>query len=261
MAEDNDDAAVEPSTDEPAAPDTPPTKEPASPKTPWSDDIARTFTDPELQQQVDGFLRETVQPYVTQLEQKSQPSRDAERLWNDFSQDPNNTFHAVAVELYGQEAADKLTAAISGEEDPEVTSDTPADDFKVDEDELPDNVREAVEFVQSERQQREWDAAFKDIAFDDEGNQIIDEELFYPFVTAADGDIDQAKDAYLAWQDSAKEKFGINVPNPDDVDTPPKTLDPNGGGATTAPPQQKEYKDIDEAIDDFFAEQSAPPTV
>ncbi len=261
MAQENEETPVEQTEDEPTAPDTPPTQEPGPTDSPWAADLQKHFDDPQLQRQVDGFLRETVQPYVTQLEQKSQPSRDAERLWNDFSTDPNNTFHAVAVELYGKDTADKLTSAITGEGgDTEVTdTDTTDSDFKVDPDELPDEVREAVDFVNQERQQREWDSAFKEVAFDEDGNQIIDEELFYPFVTAADGDIDAAKDAYLAWQGQAKEKFGLNVPNPED--TPPPTIDPNKGGGTSAPPQQKEYKDIDDAIDDFFAEQNAPPTV
>lgn len=246
------------------SPDVPPTQEPEAPSSPWADDISKRFDDPVLRNEVDSFLRESVQPYVTQLEQKSQPHRDAQRLWDDFSTDPNNTFRAVAVELYGEDTADRLISAITddSEEDTTVTDTNDDLDFKVSTEELPEEIQEAVDFVQRERQQREWDEAFKEVAFDEEGNQLIDEELFYPFVTAAEGDIELARDNYFAWQEQAKEKFGLNVPSPDDIkDEPPPTIDPNKGGSTTAPPQQKEYKDIDEAIDDFFAEQNAPPTV
>ena len=38
---------------------------------PWANDLSSTFEDESIRTQVDSFLREKVQPYVTQLEQRS----------------------------------------------------------------------------------------------------------------------------------------------------------------------------------------------
>lgn len=259
--EDDDQSEVESEEveNEPTAPDTPaPTPEvPAD--TPWAQDIAAQFDDPATRAAVDGFLREKVQPYVTQLEQSTQVNRDAERLWNDFTSEPVDTFGAVAVELFGQEKADALRELLSQEDADVDTEETLDDDttLTIDDDELPEHVREAVEYVQNERQQREWDQAFNQVVSDNEDIDIP-EELFYPFVTAADGDLDAAVDAYRGWYKTAQEKFGLNPPNPDDIPDPPPTVKT---GNPTAPPTERKGLTLDDAMDEFFAEQNAPPTV
>jgi len=257
-----DEAPEQGGTDEQPEPTPEPT--PPAPDSPWAKDIAEKFDDPALQGKVDEFLRENIQPYVTKLEQESQPSRDAERLWNDFSSDPNNTFRAVAVELYGQDTADKLIEAITDEGGQDVNDETPSDEdikFKVDADELPEDVQEAVDYIQQQRQKEEWDREFARINTEE---KPIEEDLFYPFVTAADGDIDAAAEEYHKWAEKFRAKHG-DLPTTDDVpkpeDTPPPTIDPGKGGAGSVPPTEKKYDSLDDAIDEFLAEQKAPPTV
>lgn len=253
--------------DEPTTPDPPVVDDPApAPSdTPWAADLETLFEDPAVRGQVDGFVREKIQPYVTQLEQATQVNRDAERLWNDFRETPVDTFGAVAVELFGDEKAEELRALLAGETPPEEPPVTPTPDtyeeFSIDEDELPPHVREAVEYAANKKQQEEWDEAFADVQARNSDVEIV-EELFYPFVTAADGDIDEAASSYKAWYEKGKTKFaGIEI-DPDDIpDTnPPPVNNPKVDPAPSAPPE-KQQQTLDEAMDEFFAEQNAPPTV
>lgn len=251
-----DDAPVEeePVVDEPATPDPPPTNG----ETPWSKDLEAAFEDAQTRGQVDAFLRENVQPYVTQIEQATQVNRDAERLWNDFTSEPVDTFRAVATELFGEDVAGKLSDVITNPDDTEEDTVTEEPEFKIDDDELPEHVREAVEYVQNERQQREWDAELSRLREANSDINII-EDLFYPFVSAADGDTEEAVKAYREFATKAKETFDI----PDDIklsNEPPPVVGDGKDGSGTAPPV-KEKMTLDEAMDEFLAEQrgSAPP--
>lgn len=232
--------------------------------TPWQDDLEAQFSDPTVRSQVDDFLRGKVQPYVTQLEQSSAPNRDAERLWQDFSTKPTETFGAVAVEIFGQEEADKMFAALR-ESDATPDSGAGADpdnpEFAVDEQALPANVREAVEYVNSQRQEEQFKTALDQVKADNPDVNIV-EELFYPFISAAEGDWDIAVQTYKTWADKAQDAFGgADIPDEINLDnTPPPTLSPETG--TTAPPQQEKYENLDDAMDAWFAEtKGAPPTV
>lgn len=240
------------------------TPEPASSDGPWAADLASKFDDPAVRAQVDGFLRETIQPYVTQLEQQTQPNRDALRLWSDFGEDPNGTFTAVARELYGEEQASDILNVLTGtsddtEDDVNETLDD-ANDPIITADELPDDVREAVEYIQQERREREFSSALNELKEDNPDVEIID-DLFYPFITAADGDLDEAVASYKEWNAQAQERLGIQVPDPDEIekDTPPPTVTPDR--TPSSPPVESEPASLDDAIEEWFAEKNAPPSV
>jgi hypothetical protein len=82
---------------------TPPAASPAPASDgPWAKDLAENFEDPATRAAVDEFLRTTVQPHVTKLEQATAPNRDAEKLWNDFRESPVETYLAVSGELFGE---------------------------------------------------------------------------------------------------------------------------------------------------------------
>ena len=91
--------------------------------------------------------------------------------------------------------------------------------------------------------------------------ESLNEELFYPFVVASNGDFDVAAQAYKDYAAKAQAEFGIQVPSPDDI-VPPSSPPVIGGSQQhTAPPQQKEYKDLNDAMDAFFNEQRQAPQV
>lgn len=262
MGQHEGDNAPEPNEPENTPEPSPADNAPSDAGTPWSNDLATTFEDEATRSRVDEFLRSTVQPYVTQLEQKSVPNRDAQRLWESFAEDAPGTFQAVAAQLYGEDQAARMIAAINADEtDPETPD---VQDFETpDLDELPQEMRDALEYVQEKRTNEAWEREFNRVKSKDEFKDIeIDEELFHPFVAAADGDIDTAGELYKNWYDNAKSKFGLNVPDDLEVDDPPPVHNPkrDAAGAST-PPQVKEYTSIDEAIDDFFAENKTPPPV
>lgn len=239
-----------------------PTPEPAAQSSsPWAQDLESIFADEAMRGQVDGFLREKVQPYVTQLEQSSSTDRNAKKLWDDFAENPVDTFIAVSEELFGDETKDAFINVLSGEESGEESDDDytghTADDDDSTTVELPEDVQEAVEWFQEEQRTREYRHELDRIK-EDFSDVDLDEDLFHPFVVAADGDFETAIEGYKAWAEQAKEKYGINVPSEGDVTPPPTTI----GSTTTGnapPPTEQNYDSIDDALDAFFDEQKSPP--
>lgn len=254
---------TEESTETPA-----PEATPEAPTTPWDADIQAAFDDPAQREAVSAFMREKYQPYVTKLEQDSAPNRDATRLYESFVEDAPGTFTAVANEIYGPEAAQKMLDAL--DESPSEPTDTPeeaADALGVDLDELPLEARQAIEFVQEQRQEAAYKEAISEVKEDllDDDVELV-EDLFHPFVAAADGDFRLAAENYNEWFKRGAEQFGIKVPDPNEVPdpdvTPPPTINPKAGGNVSAPPTQTQGQSLDDALDEFFAENpSAPPTV
>jgi len=185
------------------------------------------FEDEDLRTKVSEFLGETVQPYVTKIEQEARPNRDATRLWEGFNENPVATYVQVSRELYGDEVADRVAAILQGDEAPaEVPSDTateteqpasePSEQQGVKFDDLPVEVREAVAKQQEEDQRKayygEIDRVKADNADslpkDEEGNPELDVDLFHPFVVANNGDFDAAFAAYNEFYARARRSSG-----------------------------------------------------
>lgn len=254
---------------------------------PWASDLEEAFEDEDVRSSVDEFLRKTVQPHITKIEQDSKPSRDATRLWDGFENQPVETSVAVVTELYGKEIADKFAELLQGgaspeeaaakvEEDTDVdVSDTTAAEGdstgKVKFEDLPPEVQDAVASQEQEKQREAYyseidrikDERSDDLPKEGEGDEekvVLDVDLFHPFVVAANGDFDTAADAYLKWLGQAKEKFGIQVPESAEGDEKiPPVIDSQTRDSGAKPPQKPEYADLDEAMDAFFDEQKTPP--
>lgn len=247
---------------------------------PWDQDLAGTFEDEAVRNQVSDFLGEHVQPYVTRLEQDSRPNRDATRLWEGFAETPVQTYVQVSRELFGDEVADRVAATLQGEEGgeptpaPDTQTTTPdtqtitppegqTDDGPIPFEKLPPNVQEAVAKQEAEEQRaayyEEVDRVTKEHADalpkNDEGEPQLNVDLFHPFVVAADGDFDQAWASFEQFYTNAKKEWGA----PQEGETPPPAIDSQTRDASTTPPQEVEYKSLDEAMDAWFDEQKSPP--
>lgn len=236
---------------------------PAAPSSdaPWAQELASQFADDTIRSQVDEFLRGNIQPYVTRLEQESVGNRDANRLWQDFAENPYETYVGVTKELFGDDLALRIASALESDDDPTTDHEeheVPDYDLAIDEDELPESVREAVDFYQQQQQASAWEQEMNRV-IEDYPDVEIDADLLNPFVIAAEGDFDVAVASYAQFVNNAREKFGLSVGDLSDVNVPP-VIDSDATGTST-PPQQKQYESLDDAMDDFFAEQNAPPPV
>lgn len=235
---------------------------------PWADQLASTFEDQQVREQVDAFLRGNVQPYVTQLEQSRNP--DADALYQALNDSPGETFLAISSELWGDDAAEAIREALvaqSGDETPPPAETPPAADTQqnaaapappaagLD----PRVERVVTSFEETERQRQYTDAL---AAFKQDGHSDVVDELFAPFVATAGGDFDTAYAGYTKWLADFKSTAGVPA---DNVETPAVPEAPQVLGsdsqATTAPPVTKQYGSLDEAIDDFMSEnRSSAPT-
>lgn len=244
---------------------------------PWTADLAEAFEDETTRATVDGFLREKVQPYVTDLEQRSQVPAVAAKLYEDLSSDsPDETFFQVAEELFGEDVADRLFEAYSGESDEnpdEIVEEAKAEQ---DEPELPEDVRRATEFYVAQQEEQAYEdavTAARESHADLFPEQLDDEavgRLLGPFVATADGDMDQALEAYTEWSallaagQVSPEDAAAAAAEGLDPDQVPDLPAPVEGGTNPATPVQREYGSIGDAVDDFAAElraKNAPPPV
>lgn len=252
---------------------------------PWDSDLEEAFEDEDVRQQVSDFLGQKVQPYVTKVEQEARPSRDASRLWQGFEQQPVETSVQVVRELYGADVADRFAELLQGgsseeeaaaqvqeETDVDVSDTSAAEDEgtkgKISFDDLPPQVQNAIAEQEQEKQRvayyaeidrvkEEYADELPKVGEGDEAEVNLNVDLFHPFVVAANGDFDAAAKAYIQWLGEAQEQFGIKVP--DNVETPPPTIDSQTRDAGATPPQSKEGQSLDEALDEFFEEQKSPP--
>lgn len=249
-----------------------------TPKNPWDDKVAEAFEDPEVAAKVSAFLGESVQPYVTKIEQEARPSRDATRLWEALESAPVDTSIQIVKEMFGDDLGDQFAALLQGGEPSQVEVPTPEaeeteDDKRVAFDDLPPEVQNAVAAQQQEEQRKAYYSEIdrvKDANADklptvgegDEAEVQLDVDLFHPFVVAAGGDFDAAMEGYLGWQDKAKESFGINVPETaavEEAQEPPPVIDSSTRESGTKPPTEEKYETLDDAIDSFFEDQKNPP--
>lgn len=255
---------------EAAAPQEPTTSnEPAA--GPWSKDLAETFEDEGVRAQVDEFLRGKVQPHVTQLETKAANSgnEEAERLYNDFQEDPEGTYLALTTELFGKEFAEELVNSLQGEAQEGDEEEPPEPEAEGDEDDdlekLPPQVREMIEEREEQQAREQYDA---ELARLKEQDPQLNEKWFAPFVVTAEGDMDLAYEGYKAWIDDAQPQAGKEgdvdaaaaeaAENVDPNAEAPPTIGSDSQGTST-PPTEKNYETLDDAMDDFFAENRGGP--
>lgn len=237
-------------------------------QSPWANDLQQLFEDEGVRGNVDAFLREKVQPYITKIEQESAADRRAKNLWDQFTEDPYDTFERVAEEIYGEDAREKIRRALSDnnesdEYEPEAAEDSD-DDPVFDLNDLPREVRELVQRTQEQESQQLFEQEMDQVReYMTEENIPFDEEVFYPFVSANDGDIEDAVEAYQKWVGKAGSTFGLKFDaEPDQVESPAPPPAINSGSRQTAPPPQAEkYSDLGSAVDAWLQEENAPPPV
>lgn len=235
--------ANEPTTAQPVVPQATPAV-PPSQGSPWSSDLATRFSDEATRSSVDTFLRDTVQPYVTQLEQSSKPAVD---LLKDFTEKPDDTFLEVAEDLYGPEHAKAFKDYLDAIQDEPPEAQQTQEQATV-----PPEVQALIDEKRAADDKRAFDAEFDRIKTADPETKY-DYDLFVPLVAQTD-DFDAAvklyKDKgypqYVAWREAEAAK-AAEEPTP-----PPPVLGAEGG--QSAVPAQKEYTTVGEAIDDWASD-------
>lgn len=240
---------------------------------PWDSDLAERFEDEDTRNAVSEFLGEKVQPYVTKLEQESKPNRDATVLWEQFHEDPTETTVQVIRELYGDDKAKAFAdSLIEGNEAPsndditttETTQTEPVDQ-NIEFDKLPTEVQELVKKQQLEESRQQYYSELDrvktdhadELPKDDEGNPKLNENLFHPFVVAAEGDFDKAFEGFQKFVSEASGELGTQTGDGDN--TPPPTIDSKTRDASSTVPTQKTNQSFDDAMDDFLADLKTPP--
>lgn len=243
----------EPTTAAPAAP-APAVPTPAG-DGPWAQDLATRFPDPAQRATVDEFLRSTVQPYTTQLEQRAQANERATKLWGDLETAPLDTYVAVTNEMFGEDAANALLATLQ-EQMNEAEAGTPeATEPVVSAD---PRLADALEWVENQRNQAYYDGEINRLKTTPDYSDVK-VDYIHPFVAAAGGDFDQAVVLYREFV----QQFGQEPTTAAAVEAAPQALgsDTQAAQASSTPVEQKKQT-IGEAIEEFVREtrpNAAPP--
>jgi hypothetical protein len=270
----------------PAVPETaavpPAAEQPAPADGPWAADLRAAFgDDAEGYAKADAYMREKVQPRITQLEQSP-----AQRLYRDLT-DPKQvdvTMAALTSQVYGEDIGEKFIA-LFGEEGAEAAAEVTAAGG------TPDEAVAAAEAAKPAEltPEQEWARNKMEQEAKEEGEQEYDEfldkviaepefkltpedkALIHPFMANSDT-VGEAVGKYHAYVEAFSKRHGVTPAEHEAADTgqappPPPTLGSQGAPAAT-PPTAKRYDtwdDIDDALVDYQAEQSAkraaPPTL
>jgi hypothetical protein len=256
---------------------------------PWSKDLETAFADENVRAQVDAFLRQTVQPHITQLEQATRPNRDAQRLYDAFRENPIETYVAVAQEIL-PDKAEQIGALVEGKATPPPASGESEEeessvlgeneneggeqegDQEIDLTKLPPEIREIVEERQQSKVKTAYDERLDqliedhadDLPKDKEGKAIFNRDIFHPFVAATGGDFEAALQGYQKHQKETLAAFGIEAKEGDEpAGDPPPVIDTTTRVAPgQTPPQEIKHESLDDAIDGFLEDNKKPvPTV
>lgn len=227
---------------EPAAAPVPQPPAPAG-DSPWAADLAGIIPDETLRGGVDSYLRTQWQPRVTQLEQQVAASQPAAQLYNDLTETPVETFVAIGTQLFGDEAGPYLQAMFEAEQAQEAQA------AVVEAGGPPMDPRVQALLDREEQAQRE--AAYaQEIATIRAQDPELQDEIFHPFVIAADGDFAQAHQAYQAFVAQARQLYGGA---PVEATPAPHVIGTESAG-TTAPPLAPSFSSIDDALNDTMDE-------
>lgn len=244
---------------EPAAP----VAAPAVNDGPWASDLALLGLDADTMGKVDTFLRAKVQPYTTKLEQDLAAAKPAQTLYNDLTdaEKATDAYVAVTYEMFGQEAGDRLMAALQGPQSAapaepaqqqQPSELTPAQYAQLD----PETQAFLGELQQSYAEQQ-YD---RDMATTIEANPDIKPEHLHIWVAQANGDFNQAVQLY-------RQYVAGFITAPESQTAPsavPVLGSDSGGAAASTTPVAPKKQTMDEAIERTMAmlrRQDAPPVV
>lgn len=226
----------------PAAPEPATTPEPQP--GPWANDLAAYIQDEAARAQADRFLREKIQPHVTQLEQQYAPAR---QLYDDLLQDPSTTLIAVANEIYGDEVAQALAGHLASPEEEQTSETETTDAAPVD-----PRVQQMLEDYEAQKRQEQYEA---ELARLKEQVPDLDPDDFAPFVITANGDMDAALVGYQNFMQKIQQRYAPAT------ETPPAPAAPavvgSEGVGSVPPPVSKQYSSFDDALNDTLAEMRA----
>jgi hypothetical protein len=119
-------------------------------------------------------------------------------------------------------------------------------------------LQQVKEIVLAQEREKAYNAKIKELQ-GAHPDLDIDGDAIAPFVVTAEGDWDTAVKEYEKWYS----RFKPREVSPEDVPDPPEAPQVLGD-APTPPPTEKKYANMDEALDDWFAEErakTAPPTL
>ncbi len=203
---------------------------------PWASDLESYFDDPQVRAQADRFLRERVQPRVTQIEQERSEYAPARELYDDLRSDPETTLRAITGQLYGDDVAEAIAKLLDeGETEPGTPEAQPAP-------ELPREVQELI----AERNERLAAEAYEaELARVKQQIPDLVEDEFHPFVVSAQGNMDKAVAVYQRWRQGVEERYGT----PSAAQDPPPAALGSEGSSPVAPPVQQKYDSLDAALD------------
>ncbi len=164
-------AAPAPEAAPAAEPATAPEAGPAAPgPAPWAKSLETRFADPEVRAQVDAYLREEQQPYITKIEAERAEAQGKTWVFDKLEADPEAALREIVAAVWDDEAADRVAELVAAGYDTEGAIEqagaeaegagvvaTPA--------ELPADVKETVEWAKAERaRQAEADKLASDAA-------------------------------------------------------------------------------------------------
>lgn len=252
---------------------------------PWSQSLAQRFTDEAQRTAVDAYLREEIQPYITQREQEL---GQVGEVWNNLWDENNSVgqYLALTEEIYGPEFAQTVAsqfAALAGGEPADPAAPT-AGDPEAEFEQWLEQQPEPVQEMMRERMATQEDEAYEqDLAQVAATEKSITgaEHLFSRYVVAADGDmavatqmwqqemkpiVDLARQQEAAGDTTMVQQLGLAPANPAPpasaapAATAPAVLGTGGLSGGTAPPTQTPGQTLDEAMSDLFAEVSGQRT-
>ena len=249
---------------QPVAPATPAAPVAAPPQNdgPWASDLALLGLDADALTKVDTFLRAKVQPYTTKLEQDLASAKPAQTLYNDLTdaEKATDAYVAVTYEMYGQEAGDRLLAALQGSQAAAEPAQQQAEPPQLTQAQYAQLDPETQAFL-SELQQSYAEQQYeKDMNATIVANPDINPDHLHIWVAQANGDFNQAVQLYRDYTAG----FIAAPPAEGGTSAVPVLGSDAGSAAASTTPTEKHYASMSEAIDAFaqrVARQEAPPVV
>jgi hypothetical protein len=224
---------------------------------PWANDLNQRFADENIRGQVDAFLRETVQPYVTNLEQERSGQAEAAELLKQLEDSPVETYLAITQELFDDDQANAIINAITGQQEYEAQEPQDFDPYADQPPVRDEDTEQMLQWFKDKQQKEDYDAELSRVK---EAHPDVVTELLHPFIVSADGDFDAGVELYREWE---SKRSAQDIPNltADDIPNPPQTLGSEGAAGATTPPVEVKHQSLDSAIDAFLDEQRHPPQV
>lgn len=259
----------DPTGQDPAAAPPAPVAAPPAPvgDGPWAADLALLFPDETQRSTVDQFLRTKIQPHTTKLEQDLASQRDAVELWTQLTDAPADAYADITTQLLGDAAGPVLEYIKQLQDQPAAPEQA---DAPVPFDPMQDpRIAEIVQDFESRKAETYYDQEFSrilttavDLTDADPTVQEAKQRLYHMCVNQEGGDFDKALELYRA----TAAPFGAPAPIiPPAPGAPPAIGSDAGGANPSAAPTEKKYASLDEAMDDFMAEQraarQAPPVL